>query len=240
MLDNAAMKVRLERAFREVPKLSNVAIADACNVTPQAVGGWRRTGRVDKKHFAALAKLTGKPLAYWLGDPSHGEYPYAVRDEALLLRDNVATYEPDSEYVRFEVMGVGGAGPGMINSEYPEVLREVEIAHWQLQEALGRTPSPLRVKLLTVRGDSMAPKIRNGDVVFVDTGDTTYNGDGNYAVVMHDHTLVKRLELRLDGLHLVSLATPDRPDIVTPDRMDTLHIAGRILGAIQLRKSDDL
>jgi hypothetical protein len=59
-------------------------------------------------------------------------------------------------------------------------------------------------------------------------------------LVVHGYALVKRLEIRRDGYHVVSLATPDRPDIYPADRPDELGIAGRVLGAMQLRKAEDL
>lgn len=153
----------------------------------------------------------------------------------------VAMRETRAGYVRFQLMDASwGAGPGVINSDYPEVLREVEIAEWQVRQELGRVPSPSRVKLLTVRGESMAPRIRSGDVVFVDIEDQSPYDGGLFVIVLHGHALVKRIEIRTDGLHIVSLAAPTRPDIVPPDRMDSLHIAGRVLGAIQLRKAEDL
>ena len=152
----------------------------------------------------------------------------------------VSSGETRPGYIRFHVMGEGGAGPGMINTDYPEVLREVELAEWQVRDQLGSLVSPQRVKLLTVRGDSMAPRIRSGDVVFVDIEDRVYDGDGNYVVVLHGHTLVKRLELRTDGLHIVSLADATRPDIVPPADMPSLQIAGRVLGAIQFRRAEEL
>ena len=164
----------------------------------------------------------------WMDQP-HGDDAAPVASRAT--RDG---------YVRFQVMGEGGAGPGMINPDHPEVLREVEIAEWQVNQELGRVPSPARVKLLTVRGESMAPRIRTGDVVFVDIEDQRPYDGGLFVIVLHGHALVKRLEIRTDGLHIVSLAAPDRPDIVPPNRMEALHIAGRVLGAIQLRKAEDL
>jgi phage repressor protein C with HTH and peptisase S24 domain len=152
----------------------------------------------------------------------------------------VARHETPEGYLRFQVMGEGGAGPGVINPEHPEVLREVEIAEWQLRKELGRIPSPDRVKLLTVRGNSMAPRIKSGDVVFVDMNDREPFDGGLFVVILHGHALVKRIEIRTDGLHIVSLASPERPDIVPPERMGEVQIAGRVLGAIQLRRSDDL
>lgn len=144
-------------------------------------------------------------------------------------------------YVRFELLEAkGGAGPGVVNPDYPEVLQEVEIAEWQLIRELGRVPSPRRVKLLTVRGNSMSPRIREGDVVFVDIEDTAPVDGAIFAVIIHDETLVKQIERRIDGLHIVSLAYPERPDVIPPDKMDALKIAGRVVGAIQLRKAQDL
>lgn len=168
----------------------------------------------------------------------HGCLDRSPDDEVDSL---VARSEIRAGYVRFQLMdATGGAGPGMINPEYPEVLREVELAEWQVREELGRVPSPHRVKLLTVRGDSMSPRIRSGDVVFVDIEDHQPYDGGLFVIVLHGHALVKRLEIRTDGLHIVSLAAPDRPDILPPNKMDSLHIAGRVLGAIQLRKAEDL
>jgi phage repressor protein C with HTH and peptisase S24 domain len=241
MLDAPTMKRRLNDAFVAIP-LRNIDVATACGVTPQAVGGWRRTGRIDKKHLETLAKLTHRPLTYWLGDdaPAAKMYKITTGSSVQGIVESPLMPTESRAYVRYEVMGSGGAGPGVINTDYPEVLREIEVAEWRLYDAFGRLPSPVRVKLLTVRGDSMSPKIRNGDVVFVDTEDTAYDGDGTYVVVIHRHTLVKRLELRTDGLHIVSLSAPDRPDIVAPDAIESLRIAGRVIGTLQLRRAEDL
>lgn len=71
MLDAADLRDRLKRAISQAPtRLTQQAIADECHVSKQAVGGWLRTGRVDKRHFATLSRLTGKPLAYFHGDDS--------------------------------------------------------------------------------------------------------------------------------------------------------------------------
>lgn len=145
-----------------------------------------------------------------------------------------------ADYVRYQDMGQGGAGPGVINPDYPEVFREIEIAEWQLRKELGRIPSPARVKLLTVRGNSMSPRIRHGDVVFVDTEDCQPEDGCMFAILLQGATLVKLLEFRRDGVHIVSLASPDRPDIVPPNEVESLRIQGRVLGAIQLRKMQDL
>jgi hypothetical protein len=40
-------------------KLSQGRVAEACGVTVQAVNGWRKTGKIARKHFPTLSRLTG-------------------------------------------------------------------------------------------------------------------------------------------------------------------------------------
>lgn len=47
-------------------KLTGVEVAAACGVTKQAVQGWKKTGRIDKKHLPALSEATQLPLSWWL------------------------------------------------------------------------------------------------------------------------------------------------------------------------------
>lgn len=51
---------------RATPKVTAAALAKACGVTDQAVNGWRKTGRIAKRHIPKIAELTGKPLEYFL------------------------------------------------------------------------------------------------------------------------------------------------------------------------------
>lgn len=71
MLTTPELRDRLKRAINEAPvKLTHPMIAEATGVSAQGVGAWLRTGRIDKRHFPALSKLTGKPLAYFHGEDS--------------------------------------------------------------------------------------------------------------------------------------------------------------------------
>lgn len=57
---------KLRAAMRYAPNVKAAAIARACSVKPQAVSGWTRTGRIDKKHLATLASMTGTTLDWWM------------------------------------------------------------------------------------------------------------------------------------------------------------------------------
>ncbi len=56
-----------------VQGLSNSVIATACGVTKSAVSQWRSTGRIDKRHFSALAEVSGYPEDWWLRDDAQIE-----------------------------------------------------------------------------------------------------------------------------------------------------------------------
>lgn len=50
-------------------------IADECGVTPQAVNGWKNTGRISKDMLVKLAGVLGLPLGYFIpnADAAAGE-----------------------------------------------------------------------------------------------------------------------------------------------------------------------
>ena len=60
-------KIRAKLAeVLETSSLRQSDIAEACGVSKQAVQGWTKTGRIDKKHLPSLASISGKPLSWWL------------------------------------------------------------------------------------------------------------------------------------------------------------------------------
>src|SRR4051812_27819965 len=67
MLDAKELARRLRVAMDAAqPPVSSAKVAAECDVTPQAVNGWRKNGRIHKKHIPAVAKLTGRPPIYFL------------------------------------------------------------------------------------------------------------------------------------------------------------------------------
>lgn len=68
MLDAHELSLRLIAAMDTAsPPVKSATLAAACGVTAQAVNGWRKNGRVAKKHIPRIAVETGKPLEYFLG-----------------------------------------------------------------------------------------------------------------------------------------------------------------------------
>lgn len=65
MLDNTTLARRIREAIEE-SAYSQEGIAEAFGVTVQAVSGWVRTGKFDKRKAPLLARLTGRPVEYFL------------------------------------------------------------------------------------------------------------------------------------------------------------------------------
>jgi len=143
-------------------------------------------------------------------------------------------------YVRFRVMeGEASGGYGAVNEDFPEVVQEMDIAEWQVRSQIGFVPEKDRVKLVTVRGDSMYPDIKNGDVVMVDVCRNFFEGDGIYLINLSGYTLVKRLQMLHDGLHIISTNSKYRSQVIAADEIESIHVAGRVLGAALLRRSEE-
>lgn len=68
MLDADTLRSRIRKAMADhKPPISPADLARAFAVTPQAVNGWLKTGRIGKGRLLKLARLTGRPASYFLG-----------------------------------------------------------------------------------------------------------------------------------------------------------------------------
>jgi hypothetical protein len=57
-----------------VPPVTSARLADKFDITPQAINGWRTTGRFGKERLAIICAETKKPYEYFLG-PIPGSKP---------------------------------------------------------------------------------------------------------------------------------------------------------------------
>lgn len=126
-------------------------------------------------------------------------------------------------------------GEGEVNSDYPEVLRELDMAEWEVRRKLGFVPAPGRVQLLTGRGPSMRGMIEHGDVVMVDTSITYFDGDAVYVINVGGETQIKMLQMRPDGLYVVS-RNQDYPAFRVSPEANDFHIGGKVLCTLGVRQ----
>lgn len=189
MLDNSAMAAAIRSAIED-SKLTQKGIADAFGVTEQAVSGWLRTGKVDKRKLPKLAQLTGRPLSHFgMGAES----------------EPVSASATSQSYVRVQHLdGEAGMGEGRVNEDYPEVVRAMDFEPGYIRSVVGFVPPPGRLVIVTGRGDSMIPVIQPGEALIVDTGVTTFDGDGIYLINTGNGQQIKALQDRGDSVYVVS------------------------------------
>jgi len=213
-------------------------IASLAGTTKGQVSQWQTEGKVQPENIKAhvvesiCSVLAIRPR--WL---LYGELP--MRGDTHPL-PTVSSPEIPSGYVRFHMMeGQASGGGGMVNQDFPAVLREVDVAEWQVRSQIGFLPEEGRVQLITVHGDSMYPDIRTGDVLMVDTARRYFEGDGVYLINLNGYTMVKRLQMLPNGLHIVSTNPKYQSAVLPAGEVDTLHVAGRIVGGAIMRRGEE-
>ncbi|MBN5015903.1 helix-turn-helix transcriptional regulator [Stenotrophomonas muris] len=182
------------------------------------------------KSSTALHKIASRlgVHADWL---ESGKGPKTTEDRPV---PPFSETETPPGYVRFDLFeGSAGMGAGMVNQDYPEVVKTIEVAEWEVRRKLGYLPQPGRIQLITGRGPSMRPKLEDGDIVWIDTSCDYFDGDDYYLINIGGETQIKMLQKRGDGLYVVSVNT-DFP-AYRPDPGD-VSILGKALIHAGLRK----
>lgn len=84
--------------------------------------------------------------------------------------------------------------------------------------------------VLTNRGDSNEPTIRDGDVLLVDTSIDRVIDNAFYVVVYNGQALLKRVQILLDGSVILSSDNKNyQPETVKPADVPSLRIAARLM-----------
>ncbi len=135
-----------------------------------------------------------------------------------------------ADVFRVEVLDVSAsAGAGHIQgSDVIDVIHAIEYSNDQALAMFGgRTSSG--VKVINVRGDSMASTIEPGDLIFVDVNVNEFDGDGIYVFGFDSKVYVKRLQMIPDQLLVISDNPMYREWNITKDNEHRFHIYGKVL-----------
>lgn len=157
-----------------------------------------------------------------------GEGP--MRREARGFEEGPVRYSPDlpSEFrlvPRLDVRASAGAGTLVEYEEASEML--AFRGDWLRRRGI----NPLAAHVLTARGDSMEPTIRDGDILLVDTSIDRVVDNAIYVVAYDGRTLVKRVQMRLDGSVVLKSDNKDLFDdeAVPAGEVAGLNVAGRVM-----------
>ncbi|MBK4989796.1 helix-turn-helix domain-containing protein [Pseudomonas sp. S36] len=231
------------KAARKHAKLTQAELSKAVGITQTSISDLERGKSASSTFGASIARICGVS-ALWLetGEGSmtdQGQTPVDARStdpgvnetiniEGLPapLAQKIKSYRNLVDVPRYDVEG--SMGPG---SEPPDINMVVEHmsldANWVRQNL---TYTKLEnLKLISGRGDSMAPTIRSGDAVLVDAGVTTVEDDAIYFFLMRGKLQIKRIQRGLDGLTIISDNGQYPPIEVPGDREADITVLAQII-----------
>lgn len=121
------------------------------------------------------------------------------------------------------------AGPG----RYAWKQEVVDGSHafrreWMQQKGLHKN----ECRLISVKGDSMAPYLQDGDIVLVNMADRAVRSGEVYAIAVDDELRVKRLVKRSDGSLEVRSDNPSPQypaEVLDGPRIERLNVIGRVV-----------
>ena len=149
---------------------------------------------------------------------------------------------PDLESFARLCVGLGCSADGMLGLQHDgenqpgrcSQLIQVAESVQSMTDALTRGGSlgvPMRVP-----GDEMAPRLKFGDLVFVDTTVTRLLGNGIYALSCNDALIIRRVEMRLGKGAILKCDNKayadDEWSPATPGRRRGVKVLGKVQGAI--------
>ncbi|WP_340618252.1 S24 family peptidase [Xenorhabdus entomophaga] len=151
------------------------------------------------------------------------------RDDANYHLQNLSHKVTDLSY-RIEQLDVEfSCGGGRLNSDYPDIVRSIEIDPEYAKRMFGSRKST-SLKLTTAVGDSMLGTIDPGELVVLDITVNRFMSDGIYAFTYGDGMHIKRLQLLRDKLIIISdNQIYDRWEIDSENE-SKFHIHGFVVG----------
>lgn len=178
--------------------LSLNAFAKMVGVTQPAISKIVNGETLNPKYIVEIADALGVSVE-WL-KTGKGEAPDFAK-----MAENPTVCEDEKPMLRLEVLDVyASAGNGsFLAGDLTSYTHAVEFENAYFAQVFQRA-SAKGLSIINVDGDSMEPTIGNGDLLFVDTTKSAYQGDGVYVFSYGENLYVKRLQFAGDVLLVIS------------------------------------
>ena len=205
------MLIRL-KDLRTQNKLSQQKIADVLCVSRSTVAMWETGGaQPDNKMLERIADFCGVSVDYLLGREVSANSPW---------NENGIDMAPRKKGIKIPVLGRVVAGIPV------EAVQDV-IDYEEIDEEMAKTGEFFA---LQIKGDSMEPRIKSGDVVIVRKQDIVDSGDIAIVMVNGDDATCKKFVKHKNGVSLVSMNPAYTPMFYTMDEVESLPV--RVLGRV--------
>lgn len=231
---------RMEKAL-EHAGLTKAELARRLEVTPQAVNGWFKTGTISKPKLVQFAVATGVTLEWLMTEPGPGDEDAEIGWVALGAIGRGATLAEATRVMddaRSADLYVGSATIRDIPVVGHAIANPIEDGYFDdmgLPQGIGDGYVPWATKDVNaygvrVKGDSMQPRFRAGEIVIVEPGAAVIPGDDVIVRTRDGRKMVKRL-LFQRGRELALGSINDRHPTLTIslDEIESMHhIAGSV------------
>lgn len=218
-IGNRIRQLRLAKNMK-ITQLADAVGVDAANISRLETG--------KQKQFS---EQTLNRLAHALNVSLPDLFISSENESTVFINSkNDSSNRKDIDVFRVEVLDVSAsAGKGHIQgSDVIDVIHAIEYSSDQALTMFGgRTSSG--VKVINVRGDSMATTIEPGDLIFVDVNVNEFDGDGIYVFGFDEKIYVKRLQMIPDQLLVISDNPKYREWNIDKENEHRFHIFGKVL-----------
>ena len=135
--------------------------------------------------------------------------------------------------VRIDILDVeASAGNGAYLSPTEQGLLSQEFDLTFFRQQFGRADAK-HLKLITVKGDSMAPTLESGDLLYVDISENYFAADGLYVFTFDGQTFIKRLQKVGKEMLVISDNPTYKEWTFTQD--DNVFIHGRVVFSMPMK-----
>lgn len=110
------------------------------------------------------------------------------------------------------------------------LIRALELEPERARLIFGALPAD-SIRLINLKGDSMAPTLEPADLVFIDISVNAFDGDGIYIFSFNGNLFVKRLQQVKSSLYVLSDNTRYKEWIISEQEIPSLQLLGRVIGA---------
>lgn len=224
------MKTLAERIAkrREELGMSQNALAKKTKVSQQSINKIETGQTRNPRHLDKLAEALDV-TPQWLLFGTNRANESDVQDSSLEAREWESMEQDQHEFIEVSVLNVeAAAGDGAM----PEHEREVYALPFRRYTLRKMGVNARNARIVRVIGNSMAPVLRSGDVVGIDTANKSPIIDGDlYAIRDGSLVRVKQLVARPDGgIIIKSFNNMDYPDEqLSKDEVEQrIHIIGRV------------
>ncbi len=225
--DKSAFVERLQTILTHWPSADR--LARSMGVSPSAFRKWLKgEAEPSRERLVALARATGVGVA-WLAE-GEGPEPVFEQSAGSRRRTGVRDTADEADWSNFvllprrpEAAAAGGTTPAA-----PAGNEFMALRHDWVRTVCGVEPGNLILE--TAIGESMTPKIRDGNTLLIDTADQTFGHFGIYVLEINGHRLVKRVQRKHDGsLVLISDNAAYLPDEVDKAAASSISVVGRVV-----------